>query len=74
MTSELQIPNADGEIHSNDTLTHEWEFCPTITRDYDFDVNCILTVLKDKVPVGANVSVVLRVIGKCEIGFLTVTN
>ncbi|XP_032677017.1 cilia- and flagella-associated protein 65-like [Odontomachus brunneus] len=68
--TELQIPNASGEIRSNDTLTHEWEFCPTITGDYDFDVNCILTVLKDEIPVGASVSVALRVIGRCEVGFL----
>lgn len=72
-TSELRIPNVIGEIRSNDTLIHEWEFCPAITGLHDFDVNCILTVLKDEITIGVSVSVALRVIGTCEVGFLEVT-
>ncbi|XP_025154117.1 cilia- and flagella-associated protein 65 [Harpegnathos saltator] len=70
VTSELRIPNANGEIFSNDTLIHEWEFCPAKIGNYDFNVDCVLTVLEDEIPVGASVSTALRVIGRCEVGFL----
>lgn len=72
-TAELRIPNVSGEISSNDTLVHEWEFCPTTTGRHDFDVNCVLTMLKDKVAVGTSVCIAIRVTGACEVGFLEVT-
>lgn len=73
MAPEVQMRNINGEIYSNDVIIHEWEFCPAIIRDYELDVNCILCVLKDGVPVGPSVPITLRVIGKCEMGFLEVS-
>ncbi|KAG5308054.1 CFA65 protein, partial [Acromyrmex insinuator] len=70
VTPELQIQNRNGEIYSNDIITHKWLFCPTTLGDYEFDINCILVVLKDGIPVGPNVCVTLRVTGKCESGVL----
>ncbi|XP_026826887.1 LOW QUALITY PROTEIN: uncharacterized protein LOC105280367 [Ooceraea biroi] len=71
---ELQIQNASGEIYPNDIVTHKWEFCPLSIGDYKLDLNCILIVLKDEIPIGSSINVMLRAIGKCELGFLTITD
>ncbi|XP_018338048.1 PREDICTED: coiled-coil domain-containing protein 108-like [Trachymyrmex septentrionalis] len=70
VTPELQIRNENGKIYSNDIITHKWLFCPTTLGDYEFDINCILAVLKDGTPVGPSVCVTLHVTGKCESGVL----
>jgi len=72
VTPELQIRNENGKIYSNDIITHEWLFCPTTLGNYEFDINCILVVLKDEIPVGSSVCVTLHVTGKCESGVLVV--
>jgi len=64
--------NENGKICSNDTVIHEWLFYPTTLGDYEFDINCILIVLKDGTPVGPSVCVTLHVTGRCESGFLVV--
>lgn len=72
MKPELQIRYGNGKIYSNDIITHEWLFCPTTLGDYEFDINCILIVLKDGTPVGPSVCITLHVTGKCESGVLMV--
>lgn len=72
MTPELQMENGNGKIYSNDTIIHEWLFCPTILGNYDFNINCILMILKEGIPVGPSVCITLHVTGRCESGFLTV--
>ncbi|KYN04120.1 hypothetical protein ALC62_04885 [Cyphomyrmex costatus] len=70
VTPELQIRNRNGQIYSNDIITHKWLFCSMTLGDYEFDVNCILIVLKDGIPVGPSVCITLHVTGKCEFGIL----
>ncbi|XP_011870310.1 PREDICTED: coiled-coil domain-containing protein 108 isoform X1 [Vollenhovia emeryi] len=70
VTPELQMRDGNGKISSNDTIIHDWLFCPTILGNYEFDVNCILVVLKDETPIGPSVCVTLHVTGRCESGFL----
>ncbi|TGZ46630.1 Uncharacterized protein DBV15_04028 [Temnothorax longispinosus] len=67
---ELQMRNGNGKICSNGTVIHEWLFCPAILGDYEFDINCVLVVLRDGTPVGPSVCVTLHVTGRCEFGFL----
>jgi len=69
---EIQMQNGNGNICSNDIITHKWLFWPTILGDYEFDINCILVVLKDGTPIGPSVCVTLHVTGRCESGFLVV--
>ncbi|XP_071639541.1 cilia- and flagella-associated protein 65 [Temnothorax longispinosus] len=71
---ELQMRNGNGKICSNGTVIHEWLFCPAILGDYEFDINCVLVVLRDGTPVGPSVCVTLHVTGRCEFGFLVVTD
>ncbi|XP_072767070.1 cilia- and flagella-associated protein 65 [Anoplolepis gracilipes] len=70
MASELRIQNKNNEISSNDTVIHEWIFCPTTIGDYEFDIKCILIVLKDEISVGPSICITLHVIGSCETGCL----
>lgn len=72
MPPELQFQTASDEIYANDIVMHEWEFCPSIIGNYELDLNCILIVMKDGDPIGSSSSVTLHLIGKCELGFLTV--
>lgn len=72
MIPELQIQNKNNKIFSNDTFIHEWIFCPTTIGNYEFDVKCILFILRDEIPVGPSVCVILHVIGSCESGYLVV--
>ncbi|XP_011263936.2 uncharacterized protein LOC105256022 [Camponotus floridanus] len=71
---ELRIQSENNKICPNDTVIHEWIFCPTTIGDYEFDVKCILTVLKDEIPIGPSVCVTLHVIESCKSGCLMVTN
>ncbi|XP_011701694.1 PREDICTED: uncharacterized protein LOC105458232 isoform X2 [Wasmannia auropunctata] len=70
---ELQMRNGYGKICANDIITHKWFFCPTVLGVYEFDINCLLIVLKEGIPVGFSVCVTLHVTGRCESGFLVST-
>lgn len=74
MAPELQMQNENCKIYSNDIIIHKWLFCPTILGDYEFDISCILVVLKDGTPVGPSMCVTLHVTGRCESGFLVVNS
>ncbi|XP_050455314.1 cilia- and flagella-associated protein 65-like [Cataglyphis hispanica] len=70
MTPELQIRNKNNKIFSNDIFFLEWIFCPATIGNYEFDVKCILFILRDKIPTGPSVCITLHVIGSCESGYL----
>lgn len=72
MPPEIRIQNIDGEIHSNDTIIHEWKFCPKTIGNYKFHINCMLNVLKDEVVIGPSQCVTLCITGRCEDGPLIV--
>lgn len=73
MVPELRIQNEINKICPNDTVIHEWIFYPTTIGDYEFDVKCILIVLKDEILVGPSVCVTLHIIGSCKTGCLVVS-
>ena len=70
---ELNIQYISGEIDANDTLHQECSFSPNEPNiDYDFEVQCILNIVKKGVPIGSKYSVILCVRGSSEIGSLKV--
>lgn len=70
---EFGILSLCNEICPNDIVTHEWEFYSTVIGDYEFNIKCILLVMKDGIPIGPSICVPLHVVGKCEVGLLVVS-
>ncbi|XP_035734843.1 cilia- and flagella-associated protein 65-like [Vespa mandarinia] len=68
--SQLIIPHLKGQIYANDIHSYEWVFHPTECGEYNFDIKCILTIIQNDLPVGAEISIILHVTGKCEAGLL----
>ncbi|XP_071870317.1 cilia- and flagella-associated protein 65 [Bombus fervidus] len=71
---ELNIQYISGEIDANDTLHQECSLSPNEPNiDYDFEVQCILNIVKKGVPIGSKYCVILCVRGSSEIGSLKAT-
>ncbi|CAK9816862.1 Cilia- and flagella-associated protein 65 [Anthophora quadrimaculata] len=69
---ELNMECISGEIDANDTLYQECSFSPTESNvDYDFEVQCVLVVIKDGVTIGSKCCINLRVRARSEMGLLT---
>ncbi|KOC69446.1 Coiled-coil domain-containing protein 108 [Habropoda laboriosa] len=68
---ELNMQCISGEIDANDTLFQECSFSPTEPNvDYDFEVQCVLIVIKNGVNIGSKCCINLRVRARSENGLL----
>lgn len=67
----MQFPSR--EIDSNDTLNQKCIFQPGEPHvNYDFQVQCVLIVIKNGITIGSKSCINLRVRGKSETGLLVV--
>ncbi|XP_017884975.1 cilia- and flagella-associated protein 65 [Ceratina calcarata] len=68
---ELGVEELKGEIIANDTLLQECYFSPTEPNvNYDFEVQCIVVVIKNELTVGSKICINLVVRGRSEWGSL----
>lgn len=66
------MQNETGEIDPNDTLFQECTFQPVqFNTDYDFELQCVLIVIKNGITIGLKNCISVRVRGRCEMGLLT---
>ncbi|XP_015438938.1 PREDICTED: uncharacterized protein LOC107193913, partial [Dufourea novaeangliae] len=71
MPYEFNMQTESGEIEPNDFLCQECSLQPTEPSiDYDFELICVLIVVKNETLVGLKSCVSLRVRGRCEMGSL----
>ncbi|XP_076233913.1 cilia- and flagella-associated protein 65 [Calliopsis andreniformis] len=71
MPPELDLEYPSREITSNDTLIQECIFQPVEPNiNYDFELQCVLVVVKNGVPIGSKSCISLRVRGRSQTGSL----
>ncbi|XP_043790944.1 cilia- and flagella-associated protein 65-like isoform X2 [Apis laboriosa] len=71
LPSEFKVQFIHGKIDANDTLYQECLFAPNeINKDYDFEIQCLLIVIKNGASIGSKSFVNLRIRGSSEMGLL----
>ncbi|XP_076293763.1 cilia- and flagella-associated protein 65 [Lasioglossum baleicum] len=71
--TELTMQTSSGELEPNETLIQEYSFQPNEPYDYDFEMQCVLIVIKNDSIIGLKSCVILRVRGRCKEGTLVAT-
>lgn len=67
------MQHMNGEIDANDIYYQECTFSPTESNiDYDFEVQCVLIVVKNGVSIGSKCCITIRVRGNSTTGLLKV--
>ncbi|XP_076653707.1 cilia- and flagella-associated protein 65 [Halictus rubicundus] len=71
--TELTMQTSSGELEPNETLIQEYSLQPNEPCDYDFEIQCVLLVIRNDNIIGLKSCVNLQVRGRCKEGTLVAT-